>query len=221
VSAPLDSLVHRIRPTAGEPEGALVLLHGRGTDENDLHPLLDVLDPERRLVGITPRAPLSLPPGGWHWYVVRQVGYPDPDTFLGSVDLLSRWLDALPDATGVPWERTVLGGFSQGTAMSYALGLGAGRPRPAGLVALSGFIPRVPGFELDLENARGLPVAVGHGTHDPIIAVGFGREAKARLEQVGAVLTYRESPMPHTVDPGYLHELAEWMTRTVPPAASA
>ena len=199
-----------MRPSAGEPEGALVLLHGRGTDENDLHPLLDVLDPDRRLVGVTPRAPLALPPGGWHWYVVRQVGYPDPETFFGSYALLAEWLDALPDATGVPWERTVLGGFSQGTAMSYALALGDGRPRPAGLIALSGFIPEVAGFDVNVENARGLPVAIGHGSHDPVIGVEFGREARARLEEAGAPITYRESPMAHSVDPGFLQELAGW-----------
>jgi phospholipase/carboxylesterase len=217
MTASLDGLVHRVRPSAGKPQGAIVLLHGRGTDENDLHPLLDVLDPERRLIGITPRAPLSLPPGGWHWYVVRQVGHPDPDTFRGSFALLADWLDALPGATGVSWERVVLGGFSQGTAMTYALGLGAGRPGPAGLLALSGFIPSVPGFDLDLENARGLPVAIGHGTYDPVIGVEFGHEAKETLERAGAEVTYGESPMAHSVDPGYLHELAEWVQRTVPP----
>jgi phospholipase/carboxylesterase len=218
MTAPLDTLVHRLRPSAGEPEGAIVLLHGRGTGESDLHPLLDLLDPERRLVGITPGAPLALPPGGRHWYVVQRVGYPDPDTFHGSFDLLAQWLDALPGAIGVPWERVVLGGFSQGTAMTYALGLGAGRRRPAGLIGLSGFIPRVPGFELDLETARDLPVAIGHGTHDPIIGIEFGREAKAILEQAGAQVTYRESPMAHSVDPGFIHELAGWVHQTLPPA---
>ena len=77
VSVP-GTLVHRVRPAAGDPEGALVLLHGRGADENDLFGLLDVLDPERRLVGVTPGGPLFLPPGGRHWYVVPRVGFPDP-----------------------------------------------------------------------------------------------------------------------------------------------
>jgi phospholipase/carboxylesterase len=61
------SLAQRLRPADRDPEGALVLFHGRGTDENDLFPLLDELDPERRLLGVTARGPLSLPPGGWHW----------------------------------------------------------------------------------------------------------------------------------------------------------
>ena len=55
------------RPAQGESAGSLVLLHGRGADERDLYPLLDALDPERRLRGLTPRAPLALPPGGRHW----------------------------------------------------------------------------------------------------------------------------------------------------------
>ena len=67
------------RPARGEPEGLLVLLHGRGADEHDLFPLLDVLDPERRLLGVTPRAPLSLPPGGAHWYAFYRVGEPGAD----------------------------------------------------------------------------------------------------------------------------------------------
>lgn len=57
------SLTARLREPAGEPEGALILLHGRGVDEHDLFPLLDLLDPTRRLLGATPRGPLSLPPG--------------------------------------------------------------------------------------------------------------------------------------------------------------
>src|SRR5918997_114231 len=69
------ALEHVIRPAAGEPAGALVLFHGRGTSEHDLVPLLDMLDPDRRLLGITPRGPLSLPPGGAHWYAVAQIGF--------------------------------------------------------------------------------------------------------------------------------------------------
>ena len=95
------------RPAAGEPEGALVLLHGRGADERDLFPLLDALDPEQRLLGYTPRAPLALPPGGAHWYVVPRVGYPDPETFREGYALLTDWFDALP----FPPEEIVLGGF--------------------------------------------------------------------------------------------------------------
>ncbi|HEV3377339.1 MAG TPA: hypothetical protein VG126_08675 [Thermoleophilaceae bacterium] len=204
------SLVERIRPAAADPDGALVLFHGRGTDEHDLFPLLDLLDPDRRLLGATARGPLSLPPGGAHWYIVRRVGFPDRDTFLSTYDLAAGWLDDLLARHDVPPDRTVLGGFSQGGVMSYALGLGAGRPRPAGIMALSSFIPQVDGFEFG--DPAGLPVAIGHGTYDPVIPVEFGRAARDRLTEAGADVTYRESPMAHTIDPSFLRELPDWIS---------
>ncbi len=203
---------HVVREPAVEAEGALVLFHGRGADEHDLRPLLDALDPERRLLGLTPRAPLSLPPGGAHWYAVHEIGYPDPSTFLPTYELVTGWLDGL----GLSWERTILGGFSQGAVMSYALSLGRGRPRPAGVIALSGFVPTVDGLELDLEAP--LPrFAIGHGTFDPVISVEWSRRARALLEHAGADVVYRESPLPHAIDPRYLLELRPWLEAT--PAA--
>ncbi len=137
-------MIHLIREAEGEPDGALILNHGRGTDEHDLHGLLDALDPERRLVGVTPGAPLTdIPPGGRHWYAVPRVGYPDPETFQSGHDLLTSFLDHLLESRGIAWERTVIGGFSMGAVMSYAVGLGPERPSPAGIVALSGFVPTV------------------------------------------------------------------------------
>jgi phospholipase/carboxylesterase len=208
------SLEYRLRPAAGEPEGALVLFHGRGADETDLFPLLDYLDPERRLVGATPRGPLSLPPGGAHWYVVHEIGYPDKETFDATYGLVTEWLDSFAAETGVPPERTILGGFSQGAVMTYALGLGAGRPRYAGLIALSGFMPTVEGLELDLSGAP--PVAIGHGTYDPVISVEWGRRADAALEAAGADVVYREYPLPHAIDPQFLSELAGWVAERQP-----
>ena len=206
---------HRLRTPAGDPEGALVLFHGRGADEHDLFPLLDMLDPEQRLLGATPRGPLVLPPGGAHWYIVRRVGFPDHDAFHATYESVAEWLDTLLGGHGIPHDRAVLGGFSQGAVMSYALGLGAGRPRPAGILALSGFIPTVDGFELELGNAAGLPVAIGHGTYDPVISVEFGRDAPDRLTAVDAEVMYRESPMPHAIDPAFLRELPAWLMRAV------
>jgi phospholipase/carboxylesterase len=215
--ADLDLLTHRLRPAAGEPDGALVLLHGRGTDEHDLQPLLDALDPERRLVGITPRAPLTFAgqPGA-HWYIVRRVGFPDEATFAPTYERLAAWLDALPQALGVPWSRTVIGGFSQGTAMSFALGLGPARPAPAGILGLSGFLPDVPGYEPVLDGREGLPVAIGHGSRDPMIPVELARSARTRLEAAGADVLYRESPVPHTIDPAFIPQWREWLTQRIP-----
>jgi phospholipase/carboxylesterase len=206
------SLEYRTRPPAGEPEGLLVLFHGRGADEHDLHPVLDLLDPEQRLLGVTPRGPLSLPPGGAHWYALGGLGTPDPGTFLPTYETASHWLDDLAADTGIPPARTVLGGFSQGSVMTYALGLGKGRPRPAGLIAQSGFIPTAPGFELDLTPPLP-PVAIGHGTYDPVIGVEWGRQAKELFEDAGADVLYREYPLPHTIDPQFIVDLRDWLAQ--------
>jgi phospholipase/carboxylesterase len=204
------SLTYLERPAAGEPAGVLVLFHGRGTSEHDLFPLLDALDPERRLLGLTPRGPLVLPPGGAHWYVVREIGFPDRETFTTSYSLAASWLEDLE----IPLERTIIGGFSQGAVMSWAIGLGKGRPRPAGIIALSGFIPTVEGFELDLSPPLP-PVAIGHGSSDPIISVEWGRQAKAILEEARAEVFYKESPMPHSVDASFVVELQPWVSDVV------
>jgi phospholipase/carboxylesterase len=204
-----------VREPAAEPDGAVVLFHGRGASEADLFPLLDLLDPDRRLLGVTPRGPLSLPPGGAHWYALHRIGFPDPATFRDTFALVSGWLDGFADESGIPAARTVLGGFSQGAVMSYALGLGAGRPRPAGILALSGFVPTVEGWELDLACAPQPRVAIGHGTQDPIIGVEWGRDARSRLTGAGFDVLYRESPMPHAIDPRFLDALRPWLAQTL------
>lgn len=209
-SAPLDALR---REPDGEPDGALVLLHGRGADEHDLAGLLDLLDPGRRLLGVTPGGPWRLPPGGRHWYRLGGIPTPDPETFRSSARLLADLVDSLP----VPVERVVLGGFSQGCVMSWATAFGPGRPRPAGVVAISGFLPRVPGFDLDLDRAAGLPVAVAHGSLDPVIPAAFGAEAAAAMDAAGALLTRLETPVPHTVDAAWLPSLRRLVDAALPP----
>jgi phospholipase/carboxylesterase len=203
-------LVAARRPAEGDPAGLLVLFHGRGADEHDLLPLAGSLDPAQRLLVVSARAPLSLPPGGAHWYIVRQLGHPDPQTFLPTFATASAWLDGLVLESGLPWDRVALAGFSQGAVMTYALGLGAGRARPGALIALSGFMPTVPGFELDLAPPLP-PVAIGHGTYDPVIGVEWGRRARETLVEAGADILYRESPMPHTIDPAFVDELRPWL----------
>jgi len=202
-----------VRVREGSGDHTLVLLHGRGADENDLFGLFDALDPERRLRGITVGGPLFLPPGGRHWYVVPRIGFPDPQTFGDSYALLQRTLD---EELGVDWATTVVGGFSQGTVMSYALGLGAGRPAPAGILALSGFVPTVDGWTADIAGRPGLPVLIAHGTQDPVIGVDFAHRARALLEDGGARVEYFETPTAHAIDPAVVPEIARWLRETTP-----
>jgi phospholipase/carboxylesterase len=209
-------LVHLLREPDGAPQGALVLSHGRGTDEHDLYGLLDELDPEQRLLGVTPGAPLTnVPPGGRHWYLVPRVGYPDAETFHHSYRMLCEFLDGLLEARGIAWDRTVLGGFSMGAVMSYAVGLGPGRPRPARILALSGFVPTVEGWQADLDSRQGLPVLIHHGRNDPVIEVGFGRRAHELLESGGLDVTYLESDAGHWVPPELVPRLREFVGKVV------
>src|SRR4029077_9966754 len=130
------------RPASGEPAGLLVLHHGRGTDELDLLPLADELDPRRRLHVVSPRGPLQLPGSpGYHWYLVPRVGYPDHDTFHAARGALAGLHDQLWAETGIEPSRTFLGGFSMGRVMSYAMALWGARPPVAAILAFSGFVP--------------------------------------------------------------------------------
>ncbi len=99
----MSALEYRERPpAAADPRGLLVLHHGRGSDEQDLFGLADVLDPQRRLHVVAPRAPLTLPGSpGFHWYVVPRVGYPDPDTFGAAYEALASLHDSLWVRTGI------------------------------------------------------------------------------------------------------------------------
>jgi phospholipase/carboxylesterase len=212
----MSTLVHRERPADGEPAGLLVLHHGRGTDELDLLPLADALDPERRLHVVTPRGPLTLPGSpGYHWYAVPRVGYPDPETFEAAFELLAAFHDELWRQTGMPAERTVLGGFSMGSVMSYALGLSAKRPLPAGLLVFSGFIPTVAGWEPDLTGREGMPVFIAHGRNDPVMEVDFGRQARDRLTDARLEVEYHESDVGHSIDPANLPLATAWLGKAL------
>jgi phospholipase/carboxylesterase len=202
----MSDLLFRERPAAsGAPEGLLVLHHGRGADEHDLLGLGDVLDPQQRLHVVTPRAPLTIP--GWpghHWYVVPRVGYPDPETFRAAFAKLAAFHDELWERTGVGPERTVLGGFSMGSVMSYALGLGPGRPAPAAILAFSGFIPTVDGWQPELAGREQLTAFIAHGRNDPVMEVGFARRARDLLTAGGLQVDYHESDAGHHIDPAHV-----------------
>ena len=208
----MSALIHRERPAAGDAAGLLVLHHGRGADEHDLLGLADVLDPQRRLHVVTPRAPLTLP--GWpghHWYMVPRVGYPDPHTFRSAYEKLAAFHDELWERTGIAPERTVFGGFSMGSVMSYALGLAGERPAPGGILAFSGFVPTVENWGPDLASRGDLPVFIAHGRQDPIMEVGFARRARELLEAGGLRVWYHESDAAHHIDPAHVPAAVEWL----------
>jgi phospholipase/carboxylesterase len=211
----MSALIYRERPAAGPPEGLLVLHHGRGADEHDLLTLANVLDPTQRLHVVTPRAPLQLPGSpGYHWYLVPRVGYPDPDTFEAARRQLGELHDELWQRTGITPERTVLGGFSMGAVMSYAMALSADRPAPLGILAFSGFIPDVEGWQPDLAGRTAVRVFIAHGRQDQVIDVAFARAAAERLRAAGLPVEYRESDAAHHIDPREIPAAGAWLDDT-------
>jgi phospholipase/carboxylesterase len=206
------------RPAGAEAQGLLVLHHGRGSDEQDLIGLADVLDPEGRLHVVAPRAPLRLPGSpGYHWYLVPRVGYPDPDSFDAAYAELSAFHDGLWERTGIAPERTVLGGFSMGTVMSYALGLGGDRPPVAGILALSGFVPTVNTWQPELDDRKNTKILIAHGRGDPVIPVTFARRARELLERAAMSVDYREFDGAHHVDPADIPREVAWLGGVLAP----
>ena len=212
----MDPLVYRERPAAGGPDGLLVLHHGRGTEETDLLGLADALDPARRLLVVTPRGPLKLPGSpGYHWYLVPRVGYPDHDTFHAARAALADLHDRLWQETRIPPARTVLGGFSMGSVMSYAMGLSADRPGPAGILAFGGFVPVVDDWQPHFADRPGTRAFIAHGRADPIIDVDFAHRAREQLEAGGLKVEYHESDVGHQIDPAHLRAAGEWLDATL------
>jgi len=208
----MEVLVQVERPAASEPEGLLILHHGRGTDERDLLGLADALDPEARLRVVSPRGPLALPGSpGYHWYLVPRVGYPDHDSFHAARAALAELHDRLWEESGVGPERTVLGGFSMGSVMSYAMALGAERPAVAGVLAFSGFVPTVEGWQPSLADRQGTRAFIAHGRRDPIMDIEFARRARELLERGGLEVEYRESELGHQIDPAHIADATAWL----------
>jgi phospholipase/carboxylesterase len=208
----MSELIFRERPAAGTATGLLVLHHGRGTDENDLFGLADLFDPKQRLHVVTPRAPFPFPGSpGYAWYQLANVGFPPSETFGQSYRALAEFHDELWERTGLTPAQTILGGFSMGTAMSYALGFGEDRPAPKGILALSGFIPTVDGWESSLADRTDLKVFIAHGSRDPVISVDFARQARDTLSAAGLSVEYHESEAAHHVDPRTLPFAIDWI----------
>jgi thioredoxin len=218
------SLIHNI---VGTPQASRVLLlvHGYGADERDLGGLLPYLDPEGRFLTVLPRGPVAAPPG-FAWYDIAAVtGDPGaggagadaagPDAgFLAALDALDDLLDEVCAANDKPREEAIIAGFSQGGALAVALAFGASeRPHPAGVLAMSTYLPDVEGLDLDLDGdaAQQIPALVQHGTEDPMIAVERGRELAAALQEHHVPVTFRDYPMGHQVAVESVEDAHQWL----------
>ncbi len=207
------SLTHLIAPFDEKQKGpypTLILLHGRGANEEDLLGLVPYLDP--RFLCIAARAPLSFAYGGYTWYDLQEVGSPESEQFVESYNKLSQFLDDIQKHYPIDPMRTFFLGFSMGTVMSYALALTKPQ-RIKGIVAHSGYVPENTNLQFQWDNLGKTCFFVAHGTNDPVIPVEFGRRAKELLSKSSAPLVYREYPIQHQISDESLRDLSDWLTK--------
>lgn len=200
----------------GKPEGVVVWLHGLGADGHDFEPVVPILGlPRARFVfPHAPRAPVTIN-GGMvmpTWYDILAIGGGGANE--ADVRRSAKQLQALlerEEQSGVPADRIILAGFSQGAAM--ALHVGTRYPRALrGIVALSGYevLPHTREREETPAN-RTTPMLFCHGTADPLVPIAAGRlayEAHAHPERPAE---WHEFPMAHEVSPSELTVIRQWL----------
>jgi phospholipase/carboxylesterase len=206
------TLFHRVLMPEGPPAGPhplLVLIHGRGADEEDLLGLVPAFDP--RLIVLSVRAPLPWEGGGYTWYALGgPVGQPEHGSFTASFRALDR---CIRDAVGgypVDPSRVFLFGFSMGAVMSIAMALTAPKMF-RGVVAHSGYVPEGVPLPFRLGDPELPPIFLAHGTLDQVIPIAMARHARELLDGPHARLTYREYPIGHGISDDGAADVREWM----------
>jgi phospholipase/carboxylesterase len=207
------SLVHRILPPEGRSlshHPVLILLHGRGADEEDLLGLASSLD--QRFFVVSAQAPYPFSAGGGYtWYDAGEIGAPEPTMFRNSYDRLVTFLRDVIMGYPVDAGRVFLFGFSMGAVMSYTLGL----THPdliRGVCANSGYLPEGTFLTYRGNDLAGTDFFISHGIHDPIIPVEMAHRARALFQKSNAHVTYREYPMAHQISEQSLADVAAWTT---------
>lgn len=202
------------KPRAPSPAAPplLLLLHGYGSNEQDLFDLADWLDP--RLHIVSARAPLALPWGGFAWYHLSGTPgnlIPDAASRAAARDLLTKFVADLPARVGSDPRHTYVLGFSQGAILSLGLAMRAPE-RFAGVVAVSGYLD--PALQTDPPPAglARLPILQLHGTYDEVIPIAAAHATRAVLEPLLTTYTYHEDPAGHTIHPDGLRHIQQWMT---------
>lgn len=185
-------------------ERLLVLMHGIGSNEQDLATLAPVLDPEGHFVTLCPRGPYAYGPG-FAWFKLEA-----PATISSALDALNEVIDAACDQYGLKEEEMVVGGFSQGGATSLVRGFISASSRPAGVLVMSGFLPPLEGTELDWSGELP-PVLMQHGTNDPMVPLERAKWTAEELKKHNVNLQFRTYPMEHTVTQESADDARDWL----------
>ncbi len=212
------SLFHLVREprTKSSKNPVLVLLHGYGSNEEDLFSFAPQLPDEYFVISV--RAPYALPPYGNAWYAIDfdadMNKFSDNAQAMESRDRIVKFITDLPRHYDIDTDDVTLIGFSQGCILSYAVALSY--PQTVRRVAaMSGYLNE----EILLEGYRdrdfsNLGVFISHGTQDQVIPVEWARRAKPVLDSLGISAQYREYPVGHGVAPQNFYDLLDWLNKT-------
>ena len=185
----------------------VILLHGRGADENDLIDLASDLPREFAYASV--RGPIALPEGGFRWFEDRGLGRPLPQSLQSTVEGIRAWTDG-PAVAEYDRKRTYVLGFSQGMMTAGALILDD-PARFAGAVLLSGALALDTGTATPGRLA-GLPVFTGHGSADTVIPPERVVQTLQYLrERSGAALTERSYPIDHSIARREIDDISAWL----------
>ncbi|HEV2621489.1 MAG TPA: alpha/beta hydrolase [Frateuria sp.] len=208
------------RETGPAPGYSILWLHGLGADGNDFAPIVpELVDrswPALRFV--FPHAPVQpvsinggVPMRAWYDIVGFDARAPQDEAGIRRTIAAVAALIAREHERGVPSERIVLAGFSQGGAIALAAGLRHAQPL-AGIVALSTYLPIAATLapERSAANAR-VPIFWGHGTADPVVALQRGLDSRRLLEEMGYTIDWHTYPMPHSVCAEEIADLRRWL----------
>ncbi len=190
-------------------ERLLVLLHGIGSNEQDLASLAPIIDPEGYFVTVCPRGPYGYGPG-FAWFRVESPDLAGP-TMTSSLQAIDDVIDAACAENGLKRDEMIVGGFSMGGAMSLVHTFRAAEiPRPAGALVMSGFLPPAEAVAFDWTGELP-PVLMQHGSQDPMVPLARAREAARILQEHDVPLVFREYPMQHNVTPESARDAYDWL----------
>lgn len=216
MNSPLEYLVKEPQ-TVGENHPALILLHGYGSDENDLFSFNRELPDKAYIFSL--KAPIALPDFGNAWYAIYfgedQSKWSDDDQAIKAVELIKQSLEALIEKYPINPQNISLIGFSQGTIMSYAL-MSRYPSMVKNIVGLSGYINEgICNFSKDKSHYKHLEVFSSHGSDDQIIPVSWARRITNLLENEQIASTYKEYPMGHGICPENFFDFRDWLKERI------
>jgi phospholipase/carboxylesterase len=206
-----STLFHRVLPpehAGGGPHPALIFLHGRGADEEDLLGLTSAFD--ERLFVISVRAPFTYEYGGYTWYDAGTIGEPDPVRFPESCKRLAQFITDVKAQYPIRQDKLFLYGFSMGCVMSFVQAL-TQPDSVRGVAANSGYVPDGSLLQYRWQELAGTAFHITHGVYDPVIPVAFARHAKSLFERSNAPFTYKEYPSEHYLPDECIQDTAAWL----------